>query len=42
VDHRELHPARERQVDIDYGYGDISLDELVGRRAAWKKQYLPQ
>jgi hypothetical protein len=28
--------------DIDYGYDDISLDQVVERRAAWKKKYLPQ
>jgi Protein of unknown function, DUF600 len=30
------------KFDIDYGYDDISLDEVVERRAAWKRKYLPQ
>jgi hypothetical protein len=28
--------------EVDHGYDPIPLDEVVERRAAWKKQYLPQ
>lgn len=30
------------KFDIDYGYDDISLDEVFERRLAWKKKHLPQ
>ena len=29
------------KLDVDHGYEPTPLDEVVERRAAWKKKYLP-